>query len=926
MGGSQLRWVWTGIALVLGNSFARAEEPPPPGTFTLVLLPDTQTYAVSYPQVFEAQTQWIRDHREAHGIEYVLHLGDITYHNTLSEWNVARGALATLDGEVPYALATGNHDYGSNGGSQDRTTYFNDPAYFGLGSPYARQPSLGGFYESALGRTDNSFHLFSAQGRDWIILALEWGPRDDVLEWAAGVLEAYPGRTPLVITHAYMYADETRYDWEVRGTAQSWNPYQYGTALLPGGANDGQDIWNKLVSPFDVPLVFSGHVLFDGTGRQASLTRRGRVSYQMLSNYQGEVEDVPPDNGYLRLLQFLPDGETIRVRTYSPYWDQSRDELDHRFAIGLAAESVPSDPRVGVTAGDPLLYWELERAYSSDVMNLGIRAGGLDGNYTGPGPTAADFVGGLHEVQSRERVSLLENWSILAWARSDSDAPQTVLSNDRDGWNNDVLFGLSPDPGYTASGRWGASHHDEDTQKRTVVEAPYDAVPGRWYQLALVSDGRTLGLYVDGELVAEAPRAGGDLSLGSHWVRVGRSFNSNLSGRPFHGKIAEVALYPRAISVAEVVQHRLASMQRVTGRRITAEGPTDPNTNATLVTSRWGGAFPGLEVGLANEGDIAIATTGGRVEHRAVEGRVLDHRDGILLASITENDRSGYQGSVEVAHSAFGDGAMALSITEAGYVPGGAGTNEINMNTGVAWFPFYAGWQGAHVAGSGTLQGGHGVEPEMVTRVDVGRYEVELGEGTVEGGMLFTVGAANGDNLAPTGHLPSRPPGGSPGWDVRVHDNAWNFSETGEDSGFSFVYVPYDTPGLVGGHYDGGEGKNLVARGNFELESEGAGVYRLRIPGQSSSTGQLMMQVCNRVSSGGIEAPDDNFLSYEDQDDGSFLIQSRDVPNSNLQHTRWIWAFIPWQGWSGPRYSVSHLVAGEEVSLCVTQGGGGRWR
>lgn len=78
-----------------------------------------------------------------------------------------------------------------------------------------------------------------------------------------------------------------------------------------------------------------------GTG-EAFLESRGehgnRVA-QMLVNFQDPP--VVPARGYggggcLRLLQFLPDGTTVRVRTYSPWYDLWLTEPAHHFEFNLA--------------------------------------------------------------------------------------------------------------------------------------------------------------------------------------------------------------------------------------------------------------------------------------------------------------------------------------------------------------------------------------------------------------------------------------------------------------------------------------------------------------------------------------------------------------------------------------------------------------
>jgi hypothetical protein len=319
--------------------------PIDPGSWTLVVMPDTQHYSQTYPQHFNAQTQWIKDNAASQNIKYVLHEGDIV--NTAAataQWANSRTALDTLNGFVPYALAPGNHDYGGEG--DNRTTYFDHQAsdsdtnnYFGVGTPYASQPSIGGFYPGdGPGKTDNSYHTFSANGEDWIAFALEWGPRDAVVQWADQVLSspAYSNHNAILVTHAYMYSDDTIYDWDTKGTSQNWNPRnpaQYGISNLPGGVNDGQDLWDNFVKKHDnFKFVFNGHVLNDGTGKRATLGDNGNVVHQILANYQMNVQG---GQGDMRLLEFKADGETVVVRTYSPSLNRYNTAADQSFSLNM---------------------------------------------------------------------------------------------------------------------------------------------------------------------------------------------------------------------------------------------------------------------------------------------------------------------------------------------------------------------------------------------------------------------------------------------------------------------------------------------------------------------------------------------------------------------------------------------------------------
>lgn len=304
--------------------FSSCEEQEP---FTLVLLPDTQVYAQSYPDIFYAQTQWIAG--RADSIAFVLHQGDITNRNNEEQWQVAAKAMRLMDG-VPYTFVPGNHDMGTGGSADVRNTDQMN-RYFPY-EEYSDREGFGGAFES--GKMDNTWHRFSAGGSDWLILSLEFGPRNKVLEWAGSVIEAHPDHKVIINTHAYMYSDETRMS---AGQDHKWLPQGYGVGKATGGeaVNNGEQMWQKLVSQYpNVMLVVSGHVLNDGVGTLVSEGEHGNQVYQMLANYQGGVEGSENGgNGFLRLLTIDPAISRIEVQTYSPYIDEYKTEPHQQFVF-----------------------------------------------------------------------------------------------------------------------------------------------------------------------------------------------------------------------------------------------------------------------------------------------------------------------------------------------------------------------------------------------------------------------------------------------------------------------------------------------------------------------------------------------------------------------------------------------------------------
>jgi hypothetical protein len=268
------------------------------GSTTLVILPDTEVYCQKRPELLEAQTKWIADHARQRNIAYVMHLGDIVNDDVEPQWKVAKQCFQALDGKVPYALALGNHDYSDNLRTTSINTHFPAPEM-------KKWPTFGGLLKA--GQIENSYHLCRIGDRDWIILALEFGPRDEVVAWANRVLDAHPSRLGIVVTHAYLFRSNVRYD-HTAGQKQRASPHDWG--------NDGEQLWQKLVRRHaNMRFVFSGHVATGGIGYLASKGDHGNTVHQLMVDYESMRGG---GSGYLRLIEFLPDGKTVQVKSYSP--------------------------------------------------------------------------------------------------------------------------------------------------------------------------------------------------------------------------------------------------------------------------------------------------------------------------------------------------------------------------------------------------------------------------------------------------------------------------------------------------------------------------------------------------------------------------------------------------------------------------------
>jgi len=307
-----------GAGCGLSPSVQAANHSSTAAGFTVVTLPDTQYYTAAHPDILDAQVEWIRRERDTRQIALVLHEGDIVDRDEPSQWTRAASSLRLLDGVVPYVLASGNHDYALRGRVITRDTM--------LDSYFPPQPA--GLDEP--GRNENRFEIVDAPGGPWLILSLEFGPRDGVLAWADAIARRYAALPAIVVTHAYLTSDDERFD-RLGHPQQLWNPHRYLDDRAAGSVNDGQEIWDKLISRNDnILFVLCGHDLGDGVGRLTSVRADGTMVHQILANYQMQAQG---GGGYLRLLQFSPAERSVHVRTYSPYFDAFKTDPDNDFTL-----------------------------------------------------------------------------------------------------------------------------------------------------------------------------------------------------------------------------------------------------------------------------------------------------------------------------------------------------------------------------------------------------------------------------------------------------------------------------------------------------------------------------------------------------------------------------------------------------------------
>lgn len=294
--------------LLVGAAPASAAEAPSDeaaSRFTFAVLPDTQFYS-RYAQSnfvpdygtdpFAVQTQWLADHAADLNLAFTSHVGDIVDQvGVAGQWETASDAMANLEAAgLSYSILAGNHDVRNASDSVVDTDYdlANEPflQHFGTARD-AEQATYGGADPTGM----NRFHVFEAEGQEFLVLAISWRASDATLEWANGVIDAHP-TLPVILTSHDLLAIEN-------------------DGITGRTSDNGERLWNALINENDqIFLTVNGH--YHGAAVTERTNASGNTVTQVLMDYQMAYEG---GNGYLGLFEFDLTHEVIDVATVSPW-------------------------------------------------------------------------------------------------------------------------------------------------------------------------------------------------------------------------------------------------------------------------------------------------------------------------------------------------------------------------------------------------------------------------------------------------------------------------------------------------------------------------------------------------------------------------------------------------------------------------------
>ena len=339
-----------GVQAVIGMALAQGlkGEPQIPvyptlendESFSMIMVPDPQSYvkfAANQP-LFDLQTAWVAQNIKRLNIKAALFTGDMVEQNnkiisgplpneyngdqtSRQQWEAVSRGLERLDGKLTYIACQGNHDLGYLA-AEHRYSQMPDFIYPERNPEFAKTlVSTGANYQGVHTMENSAYEFHDAAWGDLLVIAFEFAPRDEALDWARELIESkrFANHKVIILTHSFLDTNGDRI-------------VQEGYKLTP--RNWAQAVWEKLIYPSkNICMVLCGH-----TGTPPTMDKAGNIDYrttaayrvdkvadgrnvvQMMFNSQNGDGNWNGNGGdcWLRILEFKPDGKTIGVRTFSP--------------------------------------------------------------------------------------------------------------------------------------------------------------------------------------------------------------------------------------------------------------------------------------------------------------------------------------------------------------------------------------------------------------------------------------------------------------------------------------------------------------------------------------------------------------------------------------------------------------------------------
>ncbi|TCM41202.1 LamG-like jellyroll fold domain-containing protein [Kribbella sp. VKM Ac-2568] len=542
--------------------------------FTLAVVPDTQ-YLFDLdrgdPAPLTATFKYLIEQRAAENLVFTAHLGDVVENAQASEFAQADPVFGVMDqARMPYSVLAGNHDIDSSKDDQR-----GDSAYLRTFGPrrFRRMSTYGGSTPDGY----NSYHVFRAAGRQWLLLAMDWRPSDAGFAWARKVIAEHP-KLPVILTiHDLVYAD-------------AGDP-------VAKFSEHGDRVWEQLVEGNDqIFLTLNGH--YWPSGRVVRKNAAGNDVHLHITNYQDRYYG---GSAMVRLHHFDLARDTIDVETISPWilaekpdrrsvLAEGEIELTdptNRFSISIdftarfagfdPEPARPARPARDLVIPGTVAYWRLDGAVGSRVVDHSGRGNDLTAVLLPGSPADSLKASTEHHPDQPAHASWIfagrKNPARGGYLRTADDAPLNRLTF-RSGYTIEAFvkladdgldhswegllsrMGTGADAGKTGSdpsepvvnlafsgGRqlqWAVYPLDKND---TFTNWGHEEIAGRWFHLAVVNDGRHTALYIDSSELLRNPAtpSNGLSTTGAPWL-LGANHYANTIEQSFAGHIGELRI------------------------------------------------------------------------------------------------------------------------------------------------------------------------------------------------------------------------------------------------------------------------------------------------------------------------------------------------------------------------------------------------
>lgn len=290
-----------------------------------------------------------------------------------------------------------------------------------------------------------------------------------------------------------------------------------------------------------------------------------------------------------------------------------------------------------------------------------------------------------------------------------------------------------------------------------------------------------------------------------------------------------------------------------------------------------------------------------------------DIAGGILLASINNNGRDNGEtnsgstaagmnyGIPSVHDDANGYWIAVHNVTAPGVptTPTSSAGIEYNFNVSAAYFPYSDGWIGGLARNAARTNGSATALNDFLTGspgLTLGTHYINTvaGQSTIDlrtmginsqtDGVLLVNHGKNENNFA----LSQANANGT--WTVFTKGHNQDGTATEQDP-VAFVYIPKTDTRVISGKFRGGENNIAIQSAPFTVTNPSTGTYHLEIPGQSPTTGVLIIS-----AEGGGATNNDNPVSFVANGTG-WDIQTRDLTSTtstleNIPTTEAVVSFV----------------------------------